>query len=177
MKIFEVTKPQNVVEPEQPEEQQVQQEPQQEPEVSAPAEPERKPRYKWQTGPSQQAYGAPDINLQNPETGKMEYNPAWGEWSQTEKGKEYRAASKAHFDQKNKECTNTSVSPGYFVPKEVNLEEVVIVRIEDKICMLPRWTTGGHPLNGGDDEKCQLRKQGNNGSIGNSSLIASIQNR
>ena len=115
MKIFEVTKPQNVVEPEQPEEQQVQQEPQQEPEVAAPAEPERKPRYKWQTGPSQQAYGAPDINLQNPETGKMEYNPAWGEWSQTEKGKEYRAASKAHFDQQIKAMhQHAGVSPDDF---------------------------------------------------------------
>jgi hypothetical protein len=46
MKIFEVTQPQNVTEPEEPVDQQP--EVQAEPEQTAPAEPQRKPRYAWQ---------------------------------------------------------------------------------------------------------------------------------
>lgn len=46
MKIFEITQPQNVTEPEEPADQQP--EVQAEPEQQAPAEPQRKPRYQWQ---------------------------------------------------------------------------------------------------------------------------------
>lgn len=51
MKIFEITQPQNVVEPEEPENQQPEVQPEpvaQEPAQQVPAEPQRKPRYRWQ---------------------------------------------------------------------------------------------------------------------------------
>ena len=96
MKIFEITKPQNVVEPEEPQDQQPAA--QAAPAPQAPAEPQRKPRYKWQPGPSSADFGAPDINIPNPETGKLDYNPAWADWRKSEKGAEYSTASKAHYD-------------------------------------------------------------------------------
>ncbi len=94
MKIFEITQPQNVTEPEEPQDQQpeVQAEPQQ-----APAEPQRKPRYKWQTGPMSTEFGSPEIYVNDPETGKMVTNPEWLAWRDTDPAKAYDTARDAHF--------------------------------------------------------------------------------
>lgn len=92
MRINEITQPQNVVEPEDPQDQQ--------PEVQAdqtPAEPTRKPRFKWQAGPAAQDYGSPATHIKNPETGKLETNPEWAEWYKTDKATELNAARTAHY--------------------------------------------------------------------------------
>jgi hypothetical protein len=100
MKIFEITKPKNVVEPEEPiePEQQPAVEPEAEPQQpvqQAPAqqapvqqEPARKPRYKWQTGPSIKDFGHPGWEDDNAE--------ARAAWYGSEKSKEYSAAHQAH---------------------------------------------------------------------------------
>ena len=58
---------------------------------------QRKPRYKWQSGPSASEFGAPDINIKNPETGKLDYNPAWADWKKSEKGQEYDKVRDTHY--------------------------------------------------------------------------------
>jgi hypothetical protein len=106
MKIFEITRPQNVTEPEEPVDQQpeVQPEPAQDAPVepqAVPAEPQRKPRYKWGKFPSPTDFGMPDWNDTSPEA--EEKRSSWyggaeaKNWSAAHK--EFMAAQKAAMAQ------------------------------------------------------------------------------
>ena len=84
--VKETSQPENVVDPEEPADQEV---PAQEPAQQAPAEPVRKPRYKWQQGPLPTQYGHPGW-----EAGTESERD---EWYKSDKSKEYSAAHKAHI--------------------------------------------------------------------------------
>lgn len=58
---------------------------------------QRKPRYQWQSGPTAKDFGAPEVYIKDPETGKLVTNPDWTEWRKSEKSKEYDTTRDTHF--------------------------------------------------------------------------------
>ena len=78
-------------------------------------ERQKKPRYKWQMGPTAKDFGAPEIYIKNPETGKLEVNPEWKAWKETEKAKEYDKSYAANTAaQKAAQIKHAGVDPKHF---------------------------------------------------------------
>jgi hypothetical protein len=66
-------------------------------ELGEPEKPARQklPRYQWQSKDSNP--NQPPVNIKNPETGKLETNPEWVKWRDSEEGKADSAERDTHF--------------------------------------------------------------------------------
>ena len=66
-------------------------------------------------GPTAKDFGAPEIYIKNPETGKLEVNPEWKAWKETEKAKEYDKSYAANTAaQKAAQIKHAGVDPKQF---------------------------------------------------------------